>query len=141
MRSSILFLTFCFIFCQVNAQQKMLDSLENVLNGHPTADTTRLSLLSNVAYYYNEIDPDKGLKYAEEQLSLAKKINVPRHEADAMANRGINYWTQGEYEKAIEEYKAAQEIYKQLHLEREYTAILGRIGVVYYSSSDYPKAL
>jgi tetratricopeptide (TPR) repeat protein len=141
MRSWFFFLVFGLIVFPCEAQQKMLDSFENKLSHHSAADTTRLSLLSNVSYYYNEIDPEKGLKYAEEQLSLAKKINVPRHEADALANRGINYWAQGEYEKAIEEYKAAQEIYKQLNLEREYTSILGRIGVVYYSASDYPKAL
>ncbi|MEO6669652.1 MAG: tetratricopeptide repeat protein [Ferruginibacter sp.] len=141
MRANIFFLLFNFIVFNGSAQQKMLDSIELKLNQHPAGDTTRLKLLSNVAYYYNEVDPEKGMKYAEEQLSLAKAINMPKHEADALANRGINYWAQGEYEKAIEEYKGAQEIYKQLHLEKEYTSILGRIGVVYFSSSDYPKAL
>ncbi len=141
MRNCLFFLAFNLIFSHAGAQRKMLDSFENELNRHTAPDTTRLNLLSNVSYYYNETDPEKGLKYAEEQLLLAKKLSIPKHEAEAISNRGINYWAQGEYEKAIEEYKTAQQIYKQLHLEKEYTSILGRMGVVYYSSSNFTKAL
>ncbi|MBS1742370.1 MAG: tetratricopeptide repeat protein [Bacteroidetes bacterium] len=125
----------------VLGQQPVIDSLENALKNHPADDSSKLTILSNLSFYYSDIDPDLGFKYAEQEMQLAKKIKVPKHEAEALTNKALNHWAIGEYDTAIKTYQKAGAIYKQYHFERECIIVLGRLGVVYYSSSDYSKAL
>ena len=120
-----------FLTVPVIGQQPVIDSLENVLKNHPADDSSKLTILSNLSFYYSDIDPDLGFKYAEQEMQLAKKIKVPKHEAEALTNKALNHWAIGEYDTAIKTYRKAGEIYKQYHFERECIIVLGRLGVVY----------
>ncbi|MFT3909559.1 MAG: tetratricopeptide repeat protein [Ferruginibacter sp.] len=141
MRSYFLFFIFCLCALWGSSQQKLLDSLEAELGKHLQEDTTRLSLLGNISFYYYEMDPEKGLQYSDEELLLAKKLNNEKEQALAYSNKGINYWAQGEYSQALANYKLAGVLYEKLRLNKEFANLNNRIATVYFSLSDYSTAL
>lgn len=141
MRAGFLFCILCLCFITGRSQQKELDSLETEINKHAAADTTRLSLLNQIAFEYYLVDPEKGLHYSDEQLLLAKKLNNPKELAGAYSNKGINLWAQGQYSDALAVYKTAEPIYEKLQLAKELANLHNRIATVYYSMSNYPMAL
>ncbi|MCB0475869.1 MAG: hypothetical protein KDC69_09340, partial [Flavobacteriaceae bacterium] len=75
MRHSILlFILLGISLCGV-AQQKKIDSLEVLLANHKETDTIKLKLLDALAAGYSDIDPRKGLEYADQQLALSTILN------------------------------------------------------------------
>lgn len=67
----LLFLSQTFIvFPQ---QNENIDSLTNVYNN--SQDTTKLSALQSLYKFYIRTDLDKSLKYAQEEITLASKLN------------------------------------------------------------------
>jgi tetratricopeptide (TPR) repeat protein len=123
------------------AQQKELDSLQNLLGNHPTEDTIRLNLLLKISYYYYFINPDTGLEKADQAIALAQKLNIESKLARAFNNKANNYLSKGEDTLGLSYYNKSLDIWKKNHDSAGIADLLYDIGIVYYNFSDYAKAL
>lgn len=123
------------------AQQNEIDSLLNELKRHTREDTTRMMLLYYVAFDYNEVDPYKGMVFADELIGLAKKKKHARYEGKGYFSKGINSWAIGNYREALNLYKIAENIFEKAGAVKNASNVNNSMAVVYQSLSDYPTAL
>jgi adenylate cyclase len=126
--------------------QARLDSLLESLNAGLSknkewADTSKVSLLIELAYEYHKTDPNKGLKIAEEALQLSEKLNWKNGIASACNRMGLCYWAKAEYPKALEWQFKALPIFEETQNKKGIATVLGNIGLVYDGQQDYEKAL
>lgn len=130
----LLMLPFC-CFGQKEGQS-MVDSILKVL---PTTkqDTQRVSLLNELSYSYQYINPEKGLKYGQEALQLAKKLNWANGIGTAYKNIGNNYSVNSDFKKAHSAFEKSLKSGADKKV-RSYTVL--SIGVVYTYQSNYSKA-
>ncbi|MEW6772845.1 MAG: tetratricopeptide repeat protein [Bacteroidota bacterium] len=91
-----------------------------------------MELLSNVEQLTNKyiIYPNSSIK--KHALKL---------KSDVLANIGIVYQNQSQYNKALEYYFSALKICEELNNKESQVSILTNIGIVYSNFSKYPKAL
>jgi len=75
MKSLIILLTAFITSSCVNAQRQELDSLLLIFKLYTKEDTTRLNLMTDIAFNYYSINADSGLSMAKQAVLLAKKLN------------------------------------------------------------------
>lgn len=141
MRKTIVTTCIILIVWNCRAQQQELDSLREFLKTHPQEDSVRLKTLLEISFDYNTINPDSGLKTANEAISLAKKLNDQQKLASALNYKGVNFEAKNLEDSALAYYNKALEIRKGINDEIGIAKILHNIGIVYFNLSDYPKAL
>ena len=111
MRKPIL-ISFLFFLpaCTLSAQEKSanekvglnpLDSLHHALAKSGT-DTVRLHALINLMTYYWEVNSDSTLYYADESISLAKKLNYRLDEGKLIGAKAELYNRKGLYAKSLD---------------------------------------
>jgi signal transduction histidine kinase len=65
-------------------------------------DTLKMAACRSLGFYYQEFIPDSGLYFHEQQLALAKKLNMKLWQADAYSQAGFTLTTTGNLIKAYE---------------------------------------
>ena len=123
------------------AQQRATDSLITVLAHYSKEDTVRLNLLNDIAFSYYSFDPDKGLKMADEAISLAKKLNDTLKLAGAYSSKGTNYWAKGDNTDALQMYTQSLHLHEKLKDNIGIAKIYNNLGLIYFGLSNYPKAI
>ena len=141
MKKTLLFtLLLAFIWSFGLAQNKETDSLTYQL-AIAKHDTNRVLIMSELSNKYLRTKLDSSLKYSQQALALARKINFIKGEASALINIGFGYRESGELPKAIDFALKAMTI-AQNHQFRE---IMGTcytlFGVIYFDLQDYKKAI
>ena len=87
----------------VQGQQKFTDSLRVIIN-RQKADTAAVNALADLAN--EQIQIDSAINYAQQGLSLAKKINYKKGEADCFfCYRLKKFGFQHEYPKCLNGFK------------------------------------
>jgi hypothetical protein len=107
------------IYIQVFAQQKQVDSLKQELSKHQQTDTIRIDLLNELAYIYQNIDPELGISAADQAIILARKINAPKRLAIAHAYKALNYKALDKDSLALLMYKKRAKFIKKLVIRLE----------------------
>jgi len=123
------------------AQQKEIDSLLTVLKNHPAEDTTRILLLNDISYDYYQLDPDKGIEFANQAIALSEKIKSEAGMGVSLARKGLNYAEKGEYITALDHYKKAAAIFEKTRDEKKLFSVSNSTAIVYMRMSEFPKAL
>jgi len=141
MRKTSLLIAMGLIACICFAQQHELDSLLNRLRSYSKDDSVKLKALLDISFDYSFIDPDKGLKKADEAIRLALKLGNQSKLASALNYKGVNYQAKNLEDSALAYYKNALEIRRRISESIGVAKILHNIGMVYFNLSDYPKAL
>jgi Histidine kinase len=103
-----------------------------------TNDTLRVNVLHEVSEAWMGTDPIQSLKYMEEALALAKKINSKPHVVGAMISLGYRYSVFGEPVKAI---KVLQEVKRMTNDSNAIAVSNTFIGLVFQSQNDFENAL
>lgn len=140
----LLLLAVMLSFSESSAQKKQGQArLDSLLAEVQTMreDTNAVKLMSFISQMYYYINPNEGLKWAQKELSLAKKIGWKQGEAFAYNDFGLNYQFQGAYPSALESFFKSLRIDESLGNKRGVGANFGCIGIVYYRQTDYTKAL
>jgi signal transduction histidine kinase len=122
------------------AQNIIIDNTRNELTVSKD-DTTKVLLSCRLSFNFRNTDIDSSKKYANAALSLARQINYPRGEANAMSNLGFFYYGQGELPRAFQLELGALEIAENQNYLVEKGNSLRRMGIVYYELGEYQKAL
>jgi len=131
-----------FIFFSLSAysQQRQIDSIEQELTRHVAHDSLRLNLLSELSYLYYSIDPEKGIKSADEAIELARTLVDSNKIAIAYAYKGHNYSALGKDSAALKMYDAASDIRRLTNDKVGMARLIYNKGLVYFNQSDYLRA-
>jgi adenylate cyclase len=120
--------------------QARIDSLLKELPGQKE-DTNKVKLLDKLWWAYGTINPDQGLKFAQQGLGLATKLGWEKGMGWTYFDIGIHYDTKYDYPKAIEYYSKTVAIDEKIGNKKHMAMVLGSIGAVYSRQSDYTRAL
>lgn len=133
----LLFIFSLFIF----AQQKKIDSLNNLLKNHKENDTIRLNILNGLANYYESVDAETGLHVSDKAIELASILGYKEQLAKAYINKAYNYIAVGKDSFALKLFYKSIDIYtSKNHIYGNASALYG-IARVYQNWSDYDKAI
>lgn len=141
MRSFFILVILFVCTCTAGAQQSQLDSLKKELQLHPAEDSIRMKILYYCSFYYYTENPDTGLKYADELITLAQKKEDIFYQGKGFFCKGINYGSSGNYAAALEAYKTARSFFDKAKVEKYAANVNNSMAVVYQNLSDYPRAL
>ena len=146
LRTKLMLLSVCVLSMNASSQDATLDSLKLALK-NAKHDTVRCSILNTLAETAEE---NEWQKYNEELVVLSKKNSAVqsilknvylRYYANALNNKGINEYNQGNFLKAIDfhlqSFKINEQIKNQLGLAACYT----NLGQSYYYLGDISKSL
>jgi len=128
---------------QVHAQVQVdrhIDSLIKVLS-RSADDTGKVLLLDDLSFSYYTIDPDKGLKYGQEELTLAQQLEWKKGMALAYNSIGDNYLTRSNFLQALDYYFRAVKLNEELHSEPGLARNYNHIGVICKHQKKYLAAL
>lgn len=95
MKRQLLIFVFLLSSIFVDAQQKEIDSLNELLKNYKTNDTIRLDILNSLSYHYASINAEQGITLADEAIALAQKLNYKNQIGRAYINKANNYITAG----------------------------------------------
>ena len=104
-------------------------------------DTNKVKLLNNLSFDYSNINPDEGIKYGQQAMELATKLDWKKGIVWINNNLGVNYKNKSDYPKAMAYYNEALKIYEELDDKKDVLPPFGNIAGVYFGQSNYPKAL
>ncbi len=134
---------FCLLLTQFGfgqQQQHIADSLRPIYEADTLEGVDKMHLLEDLAY--NEMnDPDRGLAYAEELISLAQEANNIRYLYGGYLQKGHKLFMQNNLDKALPAYQEAMEYaVKDSDKKSEATALMYQ-GFVYYDSGEPDRAI
>ncbi|MBI9068993.1 MAG: tetratricopeptide repeat-containing sensor histidine kinase [Salinivirgaceae bacterium] len=141
LKSFFLLLFSCFFVFVVTAQNKEIDSLENLLVNHPENDTVKINLLNEMAKKYLSIDLDRTLQYATQADSLSELINFKKGKSISLQLVGNYCFYKQNVPKALENYLQALKIGKEIKDKSVISYCYNYTGNIYLSTGDYTKAL
>lgn len=131
---------FIFLSCLAVFSQAPPDSLFEIVNsGQP--DTAKVSALLEIADYYNDSNPNKGIEYLNQAYEIAQKNGDQRGLSNVTNQLGTNYYFMGDYEKAIRNFLESLKANEMIKSGKGIAGCLNNIGSVYVAQQDYKKAL
>jgi len=138
---SILLLLLPFVCPAEKKQGKEL--VDSFLQELPRAreDTNKVLLLDAIVVRIWAYNPDDGIKYGQQGLALAQKLDYKKGEATAYMGLGVNYRYKSDYQKTIACYKQAIQIDEEIGFDTGEAATYTNLCIVYIDLSDYVRAL
>ena len=105
-------------------------------------DTNKVNTLNKLSRQLNNTgEHAKSLKYAEEAITLSKKLRFIKGNANGYKNIGNIYINQSNYPKALEYYLQALKEFEGINDKLGIGKCYGNMGNVCQYQSDYDKAL
>jgi adenylate cyclase len=120
--------------------QARLDSLLGELPKQKE-DTNKVKLLDGLSGIYANTDPDKGIKYAQDELKLAETLGWKKGIGAGYTSLGNNYRNKSDFPKAVENYTRAQKLYEEIGYKKGIASATCCIGIVYNMQGRFPQAL
>jgi AraC-like DNA-binding protein len=124
-----------------SAQSTIIDSLQNALAHHAYNDTARVNLLTTMAQKSWGGNPQLTKQCAEEALELAKTLNYKKGIADAYREMARYFWSQTEYDKAINHALIAVKQYQSLNNLEGISWCFGTIGISYAQANNFERSI
>ena len=143
----LLVLISLFVDKDVYAQKKgqaLIDSFITELNAaryKNNEDTNKVKLLSNLSYNYSHVNPAEGIKYGQQGLDLATKLQWDKGVATTNNSIGNNYLSLAEFPKALEYFQVALKTHEKIGNKKAVLSTASNIGLAYGQQGNYPKAL
>ena len=137
-----LLLTFSAIIVlfYAQAQNHKIDSLNNLII-KVTSDTARINLLNAKANAYTENNLDSSILIAQQVIEKTKQMHYLKGEADAYRIAGIAFTYKGAFKPALDNYKAAEQLYKQSSDSGGLNSINRGYGMYYGMQSKYDSSI
>lgn len=123
-------------FCQ---NDSIIQNLKNRLN--TTVDEKqRLEIILKLAQNLNATDIKQSLNYANEGLTLAKKLDEDLLIAKANMEMGSVFFNQGNYKRSVQYYYEVLKYYEEHDLKGDLVATYFNIALVYGQLKDNKKS-
>ncbi len=117
-----------------------IDSLRVVWEDETQTDSARFDALRKYTKVNSPVQPDSTLIHLDYYYQLAKKKGANRHVYRALNQKANIYRNKGELEKALNLYKEAEVVAKQLENRELQAIITGNIGNVFLFQQQYLEA-
>ncbi len=147
MKPLLLLLTICmlsginnYLHAQELKGQALIDSLLLELPKQKE-DTNKANLLNALSHEYINSNPDEGIRYSFESLTLSKKLNWKKGLAFANLGLAYNYKHKQDYAKELEHYIPALRLFEEIGDKRQVVNTNRCIGDSYCNQSDFKKSL
>ncbi|MES1218376.1 MAG: tetratricopeptide repeat protein [Bacteroidota bacterium] len=118
-----------------------VDSLKTELGKHLPHDSLRVKLLIEVANSIYHNAPDDALKYSEEAIAISKEISWQLGIARAYRQKGVVYYIQSDYMKALEYYQAALKEYEEGTDKHFEASLHNNMANIYMEMGNYKESL
>ena len=147
MRSCLIHIFFSlfviFFAMPSHAQKQGQAAIDSMLKDLPKAkeDTNKVNLLNGLSFCYHNIKPDEGIKYGQQALDVATKLDWKKGIAGANNNLGNNYTNKSDYPQGLEYYQKALKLYEEIDYNKGIATANMNIGVVYAYQSDNQRAV
>lgn len=131
-----------FAYGQSDSTSILTDSLVKQVDN--IQGIAKLKALNRLSTLYHSTNPTKSLKYGQEAINLAQKLDANIEMARALSNIGFAYTLQGSYISALAYYLRALDILekeKPILTQKDLAQTLSRLAQVYYQKSYYDQAL
>jgi len=139
-KSFIFTLLTIFAYIVAFGQDKRIDSFIRQLT-IAKDDSSRILVMSDLAFAYGFYNPDSALMYADKALALAKQIHFSRGEIRAMFSKAGILETKGDMPRALELGFGGLEMAEKQNLKLETSMCLTEIGNIFYDLNDFAKAI
>ncbi len=127
-----------------DAREKGIAHIESLIAKvpHMKEDSNGVKLLDYISSSYSGINSDEGLKWAEKELELSRKIGWRKGEGWAFNNFGNHWGRKSGYAKALEFYFISLHILEEEGADKySVGAVSSNIGLLYYQLKEYEKSL
>lgn len=125
---------------QQSPQERIIDSLKKSSLG-PQHDTVRAAKFDLIAYYYQYVNPDSGVVYAQASFLLAQKANWRRGQILALMDLGNNYRAKSMFAEGIEKGEMALALLQTEKMPQVELAVLSNVSLLYKDLGYNAKAL
>lgn len=127
-----------------NYEEVYLDSLEAVyLNRKAKSkfDSTTLSIALELTNKFGQLNPEKGLAFADDGLEMASTMRKEDYTSNFYAAKGLIYRQKGYLDLALSAFQKALTIVEKYKIKQTLHYALIDIGNIYYDQKEYDKAL
>jgi two-component system NtrC family sensor kinase len=121
--------------------QSSADTLRTWLKTHSQVTPARVDRLTALSMAVRSDDYIQAQELAEKALTLARKLNYPTGEANALLALGGAYAGRNDYDKALQYLNQARQRYEQLNNRNGVARVLGQLGWIDTSLGNYVPAL
>lgn len=125
----------------VGAQQKEIDSLNELLKKYKEPDTIRLNILNSLSYHYEAFDTEQGLLVSDQAIALAQKLNYKEQLARAYINKANNYISAGKDSLALKLYYKSLDIFNSKNSLEGAAKVFYGIARIHQNWADYDAAI
>ena len=122
-------------------QQARLDSLTSAIKTMERDSSMVLALNDLSSEYLQSDNQTKALRYANEALQLAEKIEYLRGKGYALKNMGLVYYYQGDYLNVMEYWTKSLETFERISDTVGIANMVNNLGAVYYTQGANTKAI
>ena len=129
---------------QLWAQLQGQERIDSLLGQLPKVneDTNKVKLLIDLSHTYYSINPDEGLRFGQQALALAEKLDWKKGVANACRTIAGNYgYGKSDYATALKYSLQALDQFKEIGDKLGTARILSDIGVIHWYQANYPNAL
>ena len=121
MKRPIFLLLLLISLSPLAAQQKYIDSLKSEIKVSGN-DTQHMIWYLELADAYWEVNPDSSLFYADNGLTLSRKMGLDLYEAKALFYKGYSAMNMGNYSRSLQTYLSALHIAEDPKSEKSFLA-------------------
>lgn len=123
------------------SQNAKIDSLKTELHHHKTIDSTRVSLLNNLAFALKKIDTTAAEAYLKESSEILEVVNFPKGRAKNMLLNGIISAQKSKFEDGFSLYEASLQLNKDIGYAKGIIECYLEMGDFYYRKGIQQKAI
>jgi len=105
----IFFLLCLPVFAGAQFRHGQLDSMHQVVQ-HAANDTIRMDAYTKLGSYYDDVNLDSSVHYADEGITIARRLNLKLNEAEMLMNSCFPLAKMGNYPQALKVLTQALEI-------------------------------
>ena len=140
MKKNLLILSAILTIHLLYSQEKIKDSLENLLR---TArdDSARIAILGRLTWINTWSNPEHALELAKQQLLLARKTRMTQAEAISLASNAIVLSVLGDYSDAIEYYLQSNKLCEKFKYTSQLQLNYLNISETYSDAGDHANAI
>lgn len=139
---AIILILFCYLLTSTAfAQKHEIDSLEKALKSSALRDTDIINAYNNLAFDYADLDPQRGLQYADKSIVLCKKLGNNIKLGTAYNYKAMNYASLGKDSLAIYWYSTSIKLAQNTGNRSGEAKAMNNLAILYTNRAQYKKAL
>ena len=141
MQKKIISLFITSLFCiGIYAQTKLLDSLTDWINMHPTIDSQYIITLHRISYRLSENDVKKSFAYYEKVVALSDSLNFTYGKSLAQINLGILLYNSANFDASNKAFFKAVDYAEACGAMRLKAVSLNNIGDNFKTLKDFERS-